>query len=56
MISARRSTATRAPARVVKRALRCGVDVIYHCESADAEALDMLEAKKDESSSVRRSA
>jgi len=28
----------------VKRALRCGVD---HCEQADAEALDMLEAAKD---------
>ena len=31
----------------VKRALRCGVDVIYHCEQADDEALDMLEAAKD---------
>ena len=31
----------------VKRALRCGVDVIYHCESADEQALDMLEAAKD---------
>ena len=31
----------------VKRALRCGVDVIYHCEAADEQALDMLEAKKD---------
>jgi imidazolonepropionase-like amidohydrolase len=31
----------------VKRALICGVDVIYHCEHADAEALDMLEAAKD---------
>jgi imidazolonepropionase-like amidohydrolase len=31
----------------VKRALECGVDVIYHCESADAEALDLLEAHKD---------
>jgi imidazolonepropionase-like amidohydrolase len=34
-------------AESVKRALRCGIDVIYHCESADAEALDMLEAAKD---------
>lgn len=31
----------------VKRALTCGVDVIYHCDSADTEALDMLEAQKD---------
>jgi len=31
----------------VKRAVRCGVDVIYHCESADEEAIDMLEAAKD---------
>jgi imidazolonepropionase-like amidohydrolase len=31
----------------VKRALICGVDVIYHCEHADEEALDMLEAAKD---------
>lgn len=30
----------------VKRAVRCGVDVIYHCEHADTEALDMLEAEK----------
>ncbi len=31
----------------VKRALRCGVDVIYHCEQADEEALDMLEAARE---------
>jgi imidazolonepropionase-like amidohydrolase len=31
----------------VKRALKCGVDVIYHCEQTDAETLDMLEAAKD---------
>ena len=31
----------------VKRALICGVDVIYHCEHADEEALDMLEAAKE---------
>ena len=31
----------------VKRAVQCGVDVIYHCEWADAEGLDMLEAAKD---------
>jgi imidazolonepropionase-like amidohydrolase len=27
--------------------VRCGVDVIYHCESADEEALDMVESVKD---------
>lgn len=31
----------------VKRAVQCGVDVIYHCELADAEALDLLEAARD---------
>ena len=31
----------------VKMSVRNGVDVIYHCELADAEALDMLEAAKD---------
>ncbi len=31
----------------VKRAVECGVDVIYHCESADTEALDLLEAARD---------
>jgi len=31
----------------VKRAVRCGVDVIYHCDFADDEALDLLEAAKD---------
>lgn len=31
----------------VKRAVKCGVDVIYHCESADEEALDALESAKD---------
>lgn len=34
-------------AESVKRALRTGVDIIYHCEYADEEALDMLEAAKD---------
>jgi len=29
-------------------ALRAGVRVLYHCTYADAEALDMLEAAKDE--------
>jgi imidazolonepropionase-like amidohydrolase len=31
----------------VKAAVRHGVDVIYHCEFADAEALDLLESVKD---------
>ena len=31
----------------VKRAVRCGVDVIYHCEHADEAALDLLESVKD---------
>ncbi|MBV7397193.1 metal-dependent hydrolase family protein [Mameliella sediminis] len=31
----------------VKRAIRAGVDCIYHCDFADEEALDMLEAAKD---------
>ena len=31
----------------VKRALRHGVDVICHCDYADSEALDLLEAAKD---------
>ncbi len=31
----------------VLRALACGVDVIYHCELADAQALDALEAARD---------
>jgi len=30
----------------VKAAIRCGVDVIYHCEFADDEAIDMLEREK----------
>lgn len=34
-------------AESVKRAVRCGVDVIYHCESADQEAIDLLESVKD---------
>ena len=34
-------------AESVKRAVRAGVDCIYHCDFADEEALDMLEAKKD---------
>jgi imidazolonepropionase-like amidohydrolase len=35
-------------AEAVKRALRAGFRCIYHCTYADEEALDMLEAKKDE--------
>jgi len=31
----------------VKRAIRRGVDVIYHCECADEEALDLLEENKE---------
>lgn len=31
----------------VKRALRAGFRAIYHCTYADAEALDMFEARKD---------
>jgi imidazolonepropionase-like amidohydrolase len=31
----------------VKRALRNGVDIVYHCDFADEEALDMLEAARD---------
>ena len=34
-------------AEAVKRAVRCGVDVIYHCESADEAALDALESVKE---------
>jgi len=34
-------------AESVKIALRAGVDVLYHCSYADAEALDMLEAQRD---------
>lgn len=34
-------------AEAIKMALRGGVDVLYHCSYADAEALDMLEAAKD---------
>ncbi|WP_213955441.1 MULTISPECIES: amidohydrolase family protein [unclassified Variovorax] len=31
----------------VKMAVRAGIDCIYHCDYADSEALDMLEANKD---------
>jgi len=36
----------RAP-EAIKRAVRAGVDCIYHCDFADEEALDMLESVKD---------
>src|SRR5690606_10113808 len=31
----------------VKMAMRHGLDVLYHCEYADDEALDLIEAEKD---------
>ena len=31
----------------VKLAVRAGIDCIYHCDYADSEALDMLEANRD---------
>src|SRR5947209_588843 len=34
-------------AESVNRSLRAGADCIYHCDFADEEALDMLEAAKD---------
>jgi imidazolonepropionase-like amidohydrolase len=34
-------------AEAVKRAVRARIDCIYHCDFADEEALDMLEAVKD---------
>ena len=34
-------------AESVKRAVRAGIDCIYHCDFADEEALDMLESVKD---------
>ena len=35
-------------AQAIKLALRHGVRVLYHCSWADAEALDMLEARRDD--------
>ncbi|MDP2330274.1 MAG: amidohydrolase family protein [Reyranella sp.] len=43
----RRVAAHARASESVKRALRNGVDIIYHCDFADEEALDMLEAQKD---------
>jgi imidazolonepropionase-like amidohydrolase len=43
----RRVAAHARASAAVKRALKHGVDVIYHCDYADSEALDQLEAAKD---------
>lgn len=43
----RRVAAHARASGAVKSALRNGVDIIYHCDYADEEALDMLEAAKD---------
>ena len=43
----RRVAAHARASELVKRALRHGVDMIYHCDYADDEALDLLEAAKD---------
>ena len=43
----RRVAAHARASESVKRALRNGVDIIYHCDFAGEEALDMLEAAKD---------
>lgn len=42
----RRVAAHARASDAVKSALRNGVDIIYHCDYADEEALDMLEAAK----------
>src|SRR5262245_35072504 len=42
----RRASAHARASASVKRALKHGVDIIYHCDYADAEALDQLEAAK----------
>jgi len=43
----KRISAHARAAESVKRAVRHGIDVIYHCDFADEEALDMLESVKD---------
>jgi imidazolonepropionase-like amidohydrolase len=43
----RRVAAHARASESVKRAVRRGVDIIYHCDYADEEALDLLEAAKD---------
>src|SRR5215217_6671592 len=42
----RRVAAHARASLAVKRAVRHGVDIIYHCDFADAEALDLLEGAK----------
>jgi imidazolonepropionase-like amidohydrolase len=43
----RRVAAHARASAAVKLALKHGVDVIYHCDYADSEALDLLEAARD---------
>jgi imidazolonepropionase-like amidohydrolase len=43
----RRVAAHARASQSVKRAVRHGVDIIYHCDFADEEALDLLESAKD---------
>jgi len=43
----RRVAAHARASESVKRAVRHGVDIIYHCDFADDEALDLLERAKD---------
>ena len=43
----RRVAAHARASDAVKRAVRHGVDIIYHCDFADTEALDLLESVKD---------
>jgi imidazolonepropionase-like amidohydrolase len=43
----RRVAAHARASESVKRALRHGVDIIYHCDFADEEALDQLEQARD---------
>lgn len=49
-VARQRGKRTAAHARAsesVKACVRNGIDIIYHCELADAEAIDMLDAAKD---------
>ncbi|MGE0725096.1 MAG: amidohydrolase family protein [Alphaproteobacteria bacterium] len=49
-VARQRGKRTAAHARAsesVKACVRNGIDIIYHCELADAEAIDMLESAKD---------
>jgi imidazolonepropionase-like amidohydrolase len=43
----RRVAAHARSARAVQFCLRQGVDILYHCEFADAETIDLLEAARD---------